>query len=207
VEIQLQGAYTQQDFERAIKLSSGRTLLLTTLFFVGVLFLSSLLFGIAFLAVRADLRTVLEAMLPQLLLIVFVVGFMLATPRIQARRQSRSPIHQGAVTGAADDESLALESERSTARVRWTAFAQYKMSDEVIVLYQHAAAMTIIPRGLLASDEDWQRFCEHVQMIVPAKMVTQAPVLSWILTALILLFFAALFLVPALLTVLPLLSR
>jgi hypothetical protein len=83
------------------------------------------------------------------------------------------------VTGVATDEALELRSEHSEGRTKWAAFVQYRMSDEVVLLYQNQAADNIIPRGYFGSDEDWQRFREHVRATVPEKAKAQGGVLRW----------------------------
>ena len=70
-------------------------------------------------------------------------------------------------------------------RERWDAFVQYKMSDDVVLLYQTNAAFNMVPRSLFANDEDWQRFRQHVQATVPKEQPKGRLNVRWILYAVI----------------------
>ena len=102
----------------------------------------------------------------------------------------------GSITGSASDEVLEIHSDASESRTRWDAFVQYRMSDEVVLLYCSNSAASIIPGSFFASDEDWHDFGKLVQTIVPTKSLQRGSRsrLTWLMIVFVVAFTLVLFL-------------
>jgi hypothetical protein len=179
MDIPLQGRYTDEDIRRALALMRGRVFQVMGILLVVIAVSASLPYLLPMLSGQADGVTVTSAILPPVL-VLGVFGFILwNTPRSQTRRLRQAPLFQEPVSGRITAEALALESEQSAGRTKWRAFVQYKMSDQIVLLYQNHAAATIMPRDFFASDDDWQRFRQHVQATVPEKAQAEAGRRAW----------------------------
>ena len=194
MKIELNGGFTEQDVRRALALGyprSYRVIRIVLPLFLALPALFSLYSPIQLL-VSGDMPlepmllfvTFLPAIVSLLILGVFVYLLWLQ-PLRQARRIQSSPLCQGTFRGVATDEILALHNEAAESAVRWDAYVQYKMSDDVVLLYQNNAAFSMVPRSFFASEEDWQRFRQHVQATVPKEQPRAQPVGRWVIYAVI----------------------
>ena len=170
MDIALQGKYSKGELRQALTMGFGRwfkilgtgTLVLAALFLVVVLL-------IAFPLGASGMIGMLSNTLPCLLGLCLFGGMMLASPLLSARKMAKSPLFERPVTGSVTDEAVEISSDLTTTRVEWQAFVNYRMAGEVVLLYQSRAAFSILPRGLFASDDDWQRFRQHVRDTLPEK--------------------------------------
>lgn len=187
MEIKFSGRYVEQDLQRGLVLMQGRqsrtigiitTVLLATL----VLF-----FIVSYLSRAVEIGTLLVSLLFPAIVLIVLAGFTWWLPMIQARRIQKAPLFKGTISGIATDEALELHSEVSQGRTKWDAFVQYRMSDEVILLYQNEAAAQIMPRSFFASDGDWQSFRQLVQAKVLGKIQRSRPVWFYIVFGIALL--------------------
>jgi hypothetical protein len=207
MEIQLRGQYTQQDLRHALSLNYGHMLKIIGIVLGAIALLPLLIFAFTAISLSLEPSAFLGSIPPYLVWPALLIGFTFASPLIQARRMAKSPGCQGILTGVADDQVLALQNDLVASRVQWSAFIRYKMSDGVVLLYQTDAAMSIVPKSFFESDADWQRFRQHIQATVPEKAPKRSSVVQWILVAVIVLIFFAIFVGPILATVLPVLLR
>jgi hypothetical protein len=169
MDIPLHGRYSDEDIEQALALMRGRAFQVLGILVVVAVIVASVPYVAPLLSGEADAVTVLSVVVPPLVVLGAFAFLVRIMPRRQARRLRQAPLFRGPVSGRATDEALELESEQSAGRTKWSAFVQYKMSDQIVVLYQNKAAAMIVPRGFFASDDDWQRFRQHVQATVPDK--------------------------------------
>jgi uncharacterized protein with PQ loop repeat len=179
MEIQLHGQYTEQDIRRGLALMRGRASQILGIGVGIVVTLGMLPTVISILSGKAEAIAVLSTIFPALIVLAFFGIIVWKVPRSQARQLREAPLFQGTITGLATDQALELRSEQSEGRTKWGAFVQYKMSDEIVLLYQNNAAAMMVPRGLFASDESWQQFRQYVQAAVPEKAKAQGGILKW----------------------------
>ena len=192
MEIELCGQFTEQDIKRALALGLPRSFqamrILVTVGF-GVPSIGALIMSIR-TASQIPLEPIplLVNFLPPLLFLAFL-GFLVYAmwllPRFQVRRLREAPLFQGTFRGVATDETLELRSETNESKVRWTAFLRYKMSDDIILLYQNDAAFNIVPRHLLVHGEEWQLLQQHVRSVVPAEAPKATSRRRWFVYAVI----------------------
>ena len=64
------------------------------------------------------------------------------------------------------DDTLVLRSGGAEATLRWDTLVGYKMSDDIVLLYENKTAAQLVSRSLFASDEDWQHFRDYVRATV-----------------------------------------
>jgi hypothetical protein len=179
MEIPLHGEYTDQDIRHGLALMRGRAYQIAGIG-VGIVLAFALLPTImSMLSGKADALAVLSNALPAVLVAAFLGFLMWQVPRSQARKLRQAPLLQGTVSGAATNEALEIRSEPSESKTKWSAFVQHRMSDEMVLLFQNQAAANMVPRGLFASDQDWQQFRQHVQATVPEKAPGQGGILKW----------------------------
>lgn len=188
MEIVLDGELSEQDVKQALTLGYPpwfRILRMgLTLAFVVPLVYN--LYVSCQILVSAEVQwtpaNLLITILPAIFLSLFVAAFLYVIwllPRRQARRFLRTPLGRGRLRGLATDERLALGSEAAGSTTRWDAYVQYRMSEGVVLLYQNDAAANMVPRSLFASEEDWQRFRQHVQDTVPQAPTKVKPIWRW----------------------------
>jgi branched-subunit amino acid ABC-type transport system permease component len=166
MQIPIQGQYAEQDVRRAISLGYGRGFRVARIIFVAIAAVVVLATLVLAVSGTEGALTPLIYSLPGLLVLAFLPW---ALQLILARQVANSPLCKETVTGVATDEFLQIRNNLSESRVRWDAFVSYKMSDDVILLYQHNAAFCLVPRRLLASDKDWGSLRQHVRANVPEK--------------------------------------
>jgi hypothetical protein len=188
MEIELEGELTEQDVKQAITLGYPPwfPILRVGLTLVFVVPLVYNLYGSCQILVSGEVlwtpANLLITILPSVLLSLFVAAFLYVLwllPRRQARRFLRTPLGRARLRGLATDETLALGSEAAESTTRWDAYVQYRMSEGVVLLYQNDAAANMVPRSLFASEEDWERFRQHVQDTVPQASTKVNPILRW----------------------------
>ena len=102
-------------------------------------------------------------------------------PRLQAYLVQRTPLYQNPVAGVASDEVLVLGGGGAESHIRWDRCTGYKMSEDLVLVYASSGALNTVPREFFADEEDWQRFREHVQGVVPRRTTSLASVLRWLL--------------------------
>ncbi len=188
VQIPIQGNYAEQDVRRAISLGYGRGFRVARIIFIAI----AAVFVLAALAVAVSgIEGSLTPMIYSLLFLLVLAFLPWALQWISARQVASSPLYREAVTGVATDEFLEMRNSLSESRVRWDAFVSYKMSDDVMLLYQHNAAFYLVPRSLLASDKDWESLRQHVRANVPEKP-QQSSVGRWLAIGLIVLWLTVL---------------
>ena len=173
--IPLGGEFTEQDLKDAISLGLPAWfklvgIVLTLAFAVPTLYL---LYSPIQLVVsgRVSLEPVLllATFLPLLLALPMLAGVVYLFwiyPTRQVRRFAESPLCRGPVTGVVMDDTLVLRSGGAEATLRWDTLVGYKMSDDIVLLYENKTAAQLVSRSLFASDEDWQRFRDHVRATV-----------------------------------------
>ena len=185
MDIPLHGRYSDEDIEQALALMRGRAFQVLGIVVVVVVILASVPYFVPILSGEADAVTVLSVVVPPVIVLGAFAFLIRSMPRRQARRLRQAPLFRGPVSGRVTDEVLELESEQSAGRTKWSAFVQYKMTDQIVLLYQSNAAAMIVPRGFFSSDDDWQRFRQHVQATVPEKAKAQAGrgIWRWVLYA------------------------
>ncbi len=179
MEIRLSGEYSDEDLQRSLALMTGRTFRYLAIALVVVMVFAVVPTVISIISMEAGVLDVLGAVAP----VIFILGFLAVvvwwTPRRQAKRLRQALLFQGPVHGLVTDEGLTMGSQHSEGTVRWGAFVQYKMSDQVVLLYQNQAAAQLVPRSLFASDEDWQQFRQFVQATVPEQAKAQGGIWRW----------------------------
>jgi hypothetical protein len=114
----------------------------------------------------------------------------------------RSPLYQGPVAVVVNDEELLLSGGQSESRICWDDCVGYKMSEDLVLLYIDSGAFTTVPRAFFPSEDDWQRFRDHVQRALPRQTARSSSILRWLLFALIMLVMAACAILSILLEVL-----
>lgn len=179
MEIPLHGQFTEQDLRHSLTLLLGRQLkglrIGTVIIAVVLIF-----YPIATIASRdVEVMALLSWLLPLVILFVIFGGVVWLLPYLALRQYRGSPLYQGLFSGVATDEALELRGEQSEAKTKWGAFVQYKVSDQVVLLYQNRAAASIVPRSLFASEEDWRQFQQFVRATVPEQEKAQGGFLRW----------------------------
>ena len=175
MEIPLRGEFTEQDIRRGLALMRGRAFQVAG---IGIGILVPLCAVGSLLTAPegwVDANFVLTSLLPALIVPAFFGIVMWWTVRRQVRQVQEAPLFQGTITGLATDEAIELQSAESASRIKWSAFVQYRMTDDVVLLYQNKAAATIVPRSLFPDDQAWQQFRQHVQATVPPKARKPSP--------------------------------
>jgi hypothetical protein len=169
VEIPLHGEYTERDIKRGLALMRGLQFKIMGIFmgFIAAGALFSTIVTIT--SEEMEPLAILGSLLPVAVVLAIFGGIFWLVPYLQFRTVKKAPLFQGTMTGAVTDEALELRSEQAEGKTKWGAFVQYKMSDEIVLLYQNKAAATMVPRSLFAGDEDWQKFQQLIQATVPGK--------------------------------------
>jgi len=179
MELRLYGQYTEQDIQRGLALVRGRAPQIAGIGIGFVMILGLLPAVISVLSGQAEAISLLASLVPTALVLGVFGIIWWKVPRDRARKLQKAPMFQGTVTGLATDEALELRSEQAEDRTKWAAFDRYRMSDEIVLLYQNNAASNFVPRGLFASDKDWQQFQQLVQATVPEKAPVLAGIFKW----------------------------
>ena len=169
MEIKFSGRYTERDFQKGMALMQWRGSKAIGIIATVLLLLQLLMVIFSALFTQGQILTLVAGTIWLFLMLFFLAGFFWWLPMFRARQLMKAPLFRGSITGSASDEALEIHSDVSEGRTRWDAFVQYRMSDEVILLYQNNSAASIIPRSFFASDEDWHDFGKLVQTIVPKK--------------------------------------
>lgn len=170
MKILYQGRYSQRDVRRAILLSYPRwyqALALPSLVIAGFILVGGMI--VAFWVPESEPLRRLESLLPLALMFVLPAGVLWGRLWVEARRVLKSPLIQGEVSGVATGKALETRNDFAESRVLWSAYIWYKMSDEMVILYQREGAFNMAPRGHFASEDDWKRFQKLVREAVPAK--------------------------------------
>ena len=170
MEIPLKGSYSQQEIRKAVLLNYPRwfRVLPVLSLVLGGFVLAAGMFT-AIVTLELEPLACLGSLLPLFCICALFAGLLWSQPWLQARQVAKSPLVQGDISGVATDEALEMRNDLSESRVLWGAFVRHKMSDDMVILYQHKTAFNMVPRSFLASEEDWQRFQRLVQEVVPAK--------------------------------------
>lgn len=176
MEIPIGGEFTEQDVKRAISLGYP-TWYQPFRIDLTLLMAWPLLYGLV-----PSIQSIAEGdvppgpalllLLPLLLVVLVLAAFVYALwvlPLRQARRIQDTPLCQGTFSGVASDESFVLGNEAAASSVRWDSFVQYRMSDDMVLLYQNKNAYSMVPRSFFANDSDWQNFRDHIRATVPKK--------------------------------------
>jgi hypothetical protein len=170
MEIPLHGHYSDEDIQHALALMRGRAFRVLGIIVVAVVILASVPYVIPILSGQADMVGILSIVIPPLIVLGAFAFLVRSMPRRQARRLRQAPLFRGPISGRVTDEALELASERAAGKTKWSAFVQYKMTDQIVLLYQSNAAAMIVPRGFFGSDDDWQQFRRHVRSVVPDRV-------------------------------------
>jgi hypothetical protein len=110
-------------------------------------------------------------------ILVIVVGHLvfmrLFLPRLAARRVwQRSRSLHAPMRRLISPELVQTITPDSNVIVRWSAYVNYRSSEQVVLLYlsEHPQLFTMFPRAMFRNDEDWHQFQAMVaEQLPPAK--------------------------------------
>jgi|WetSurMetagenome_2_1015567.scaffolds.fasta_scaffold261918_2 hypothetical protein len=72
-------------------------------------------------------------------------------------------------SGVVNEKGITIKNETSTSNKTWGHFTKYKLSSEMVLLYQSYAMTNAFPRSFFENDSDWDAFVQIVKDKVPSK--------------------------------------
>jgi hypothetical protein len=98
------------------------------------------------------------------LAVLIVASMDLWLPFLYALRTNRAgSAYRFPLNGSVDENGIILENGEIKLEYVWSDFTQYKISDEMALLYRGKRGMNIFTLGLFASPQDWQNFKDLVK--------------------------------------------
>jgi len=175
-QIEFQGAYTQEQIERAVRLANqpSRTQwLIRAVLAALVLALSGWYLYDLLTAGSFTLERFLRFLLP-----VAVLAFFLLVPVILTRRAAQQiwaqAVQAGTLHGFMDAQGVTFGAEEDD-QVLWEQYGRGRAEADLIVLVTTGGLLTALPRAFFASEADWQQAhelaAEQVKLVGDIEIV------------------------------------
>jgi len=161
MEIFFEGQIKQEDFSRAYSLfhkipkpiviaGGGIILFVLAMFIIGLI------------------RNPSWSALPTVILIL-VSGFLIWWMfRVGNRSQWKSnKAFQNPISGVVSDQGIRMTGTDFTNEVSWEFYRNYKISSDMVILYQSSFSASVFPKFLFQSEGDWETFIELVKEKIP----------------------------------------
>jgi hypothetical protein len=108
--------------------------------------------------------------LPGLLFMLIFVSFPWWSPYIQMQAFFREGmIYQDNVFGHINDSGISINNKKVKAEFLWNSYISYKIKDNIVLLYQGKANMSIFLKSMFANENDWNQFLITIKGKVPLK--------------------------------------
>lgn len=109
-------------------------------------------------------------MLPNIAIPLVFLTTPLWLPYILARSQWKANAAvRSRNSGAIRAEGIHAENGLAVGDIRWSAFTDYKLSPEMVLLYQNPNAFHLFTRRMFATDDDWNTFRSLVQQRIAKR--------------------------------------
>lgn len=82
----------------------------------------------------------------------------------QKRNVYRTPIY-----GSIDDTGISINGQTVKISFLWNAFTHYKISNEMVLLYQGKTCFNIFTAGLFGNEDDWKKFLDELKIRIVKK--------------------------------------
>jgi len=161
MEIPFEGQIKQEDFSQAYSLfhklpkpiviiGGGIILFIIGVFIIGLI------------------RSPSWSALPTVIMIL-VLGFLgWWIFRFTRRDQWKSnEAFQNPISGIVSNQGIRMTGTNFTSEVSWELYRTYKISSDMVILYQSSFSYNVFPKSLFQSEDDWETFVELVEEKIP----------------------------------------
>lgn len=112
-------------------------------------------------------QMILGCLLP-LILLIFVV-YIVVRSRNANQIWKNNPGVQGNRAGEATPDHLHTIGDDFDTTIKWSGFIEYRISEDMLLLFVAKQSAHFMPREFFANDTDWQQFITLVKEKLPEK--------------------------------------
>jgi hypothetical protein len=155
--IQYAGKVTKEDYLKSLLLHNQQLKILKWVF--GVILLIMVLSSMFLLFQGYGIGSLLRYYYPVVVFLVAFLTFPWWTPYIQVSSYNQpGNTYRNNIFGTIDETGISISSGTVKASFQWSTYIHYRITDEVILLYQGKNRINIFTKSMFPGPEDWDKF-------------------------------------------------
>jgi hypothetical protein len=173
MRINYAGKISKDDFLQAIFLNSPQLKLQKWLIGILVTIMVLSLFLLALSpsnSFNADISRLFPSLFPGLAVFLVIVTYPWWIPYLQLSSfDQKGNIYRNNVFGTIDETGLSINSAEINANFQWKVFVDYKLSKDILMLYQSKNCFNLFKPSMFSTQEEWDRFVSFAKEKVLAN--------------------------------------
>ena len=168
MSIQYAGKVTKDDYLKSLLLHNQQFKILKWIFGI-ILFMMILSFVFLFFKGQG-IGSLLRYYSPVLVFLAAFLTFPWWAPYIQISSYNQpGNIYRNNVFGTIDETGISINGGTVKASFQWSAYIHYKITEEMILLYQGKNSINIFTKSMFTGKEDWERFIVLIKEKISKK--------------------------------------
>ncbi|MGE5124464.1 MAG: YcxB family protein [Acidobacteriaceae bacterium] len=163
MQINYAGQISRNEYLKALKLHYRQ---LNFLKWASGIFIVLLIFSMIVMLIQepAQLAIVLRSSLPGGLIFLAIITLPWWIPYTQLTSLKQpGNIYRNKIYGSIDEDGIAINGETVKASAQWRAYVRYRLSDDLVLLYQGKNNLNIFTRSMFSTPGDWDNFISLVK--------------------------------------------
>jgi hypothetical protein len=170
MQINYAGKISKDDFLQAIFLNSPQLKLQRWVICILLAIMAFSLFYLMVVSPNPAFSKLFPSLLPGFVVILVVATFPWWMPYLQLSSfDQKGNIYRNNVFGTIDDIGITINSSEIKSSFQWTVFVDYKLSKDILMLYQSKNCFNLFKSSMFSTQDEWVTFISFAKDKVSAN--------------------------------------